>query len=65
MLACLQAATYKSPAPGSLASLREAAALSRAAVLLDELAPEGVVETTDPDTLHAGVSLSMPVSEAV
>jgi hypothetical protein len=65
VLACLQAATYKAAVPGSLASLREAPGpLARAAVLLDELCSCGVIESSDPETLHAGVSLSMPVSEA-
>lgn len=65
VLASLQAATYKSGSPGSLAALLESpAGLSRAAVLLDELAPQGVPETTDPDTLHSGVSLTVPVSDS-
>jgi len=48
-LAQLQAASYKAAAPGSLASLREAPALARAAVLIDELCALGVPETTDPE----------------
>ena len=60
VLACLEAVAKPVL---TAASLSEPASLARAAVLLDSLCPEGVLETTDDATLAKSVKLSFPVSE--
>lgn len=61
VLAALRNATGK---PGlSCETLLDGHAFAKACVALDELLPQGVLETTDEETLHSGAKMKLPISK--